>query len=35
MGLNLNYNRLFNSNYNYIIDNILIYNYYTNYSLKN
>ena len=35
MGLNLNYDRLFNSNYNYIIDNTLIYNYYANYSLKN
>ena len=35
MGLNFNFNRLFNSNYNYIIDNTLIYNYYANYSLKN
>ena len=34
MGINLNYNRLFNSNYNYIIDNTLIYNYYANYYLK-
>ena len=34
MGLNLNFNRLFNPNHNYIIDNTLIYNYYVNYSLK-
>ena len=34
MGLTLNYNRLFNHNYNYIIDNTLIYNYYVNYILK-
>ena len=34
MGLNLNYNRLFNSKYNYIFNNTLIYNYYVKYSLK-
>lgn len=34
MGINLSFDKLFNPEYNLIINNILIYNYYVKYSLK-
>lgn len=34
MGINLSFDKLFNPDYNLIINNTLIYNYYVKYSLK-